>query len=174
MTVAVYVYTFLQLSGYAIDLVDTEEKRLKRFINGLNPVYKKIVVACQKPTTFDDAIDRAYTAEEVHEEELNMNTKRSGRLWFKKGGQFKNKKKRSAARNENKPVCETCRNAHKTKSSWRNTGACLICGSIEHRISCCPRVRRDNRDPQQQGQTMFPTPPQQLTWPAPPVRQQQQ
>lgn len=49
-------------------------------------------MACEKPTTFDDAIDRAYTAEEVHREELTMNTKRSGCLWFKKGGQFKNKK----------------------------------------------------------------------------------
>ena len=77
MIVAVHVHTFLHLSEYAIDLIDSKAKKVKRSLNGLNPAYKKIVVACHKPTTFDDAIDRAFTAEEVHREEMAENTKSS-------------------------------------------------------------------------------------------------
>ena len=137
MTVAMYMHTFLQLSEYSTDLMDTEVKKVRRFINGLNPTYKKIIVACQKPTKFDDVVDRAYTTEEIHREEvaMNANTKRSGSSWFKKGGQFKNKKQRSVARNENKSVCETCGKAHRTEACWRITKACLTCGSMKHRLS---------------------------------------
>ena len=92
-----YVHIFLKLSKYATDLVDTEAKKIKRFITGLNPEYKTIVFASQKPITFDDAVDRAFTAKEVHREKLAEkaeNTKRSGDSWFKKGGQFNNKNKK--------------------------------------------------------------------------------
>ena len=85
-----YVHTFLQLSKYATDLVDTEAKKVKRFLHGLNPAYKKMVVASNKPTTFDDAVDRAFMAKEVHRAELTENVKRSGNgttgSWFKRGG----------------------------------------------------------------------------------------
>ena len=37
MSVSAYVHTFLQLAKYAPDLVDTEEKKVKRFLNDLNP-----------------------------------------------------------------------------------------------------------------------------------------
>ncbi|XXG85952.1 hypothetical protein AAC387_Pa11g0946 [Persea americana] len=139
-----------------------------------------------RPTTFDDAVDRAYTAEEVHREELaeNESTKRSSGekstgSWFKKGGRFKdkNKKQKFTARTENKPVCETCGKAHKTELCWRTTGACLVCGSLEHKRAQCPKARRDDRAPSQQtaqGQAALPAPPQRLALPAPPRQQQQQ
>ena len=86
-----YVHTFLQLSRYATDLVDTETKKVKRFLHGFSLTYKKMVMASNKPTTFDDAIDRSFTAEEVHREEMAKNSKRSGGgtitgSWFKRGG----------------------------------------------------------------------------------------
>ena len=105
---SVYVHTFLQLSRYATDLVDTKEKKVKRFLHGLNLTYKKMVMASNKPTTFGEAVDRAFTVEEVHREEMTENSKRSSSgttgSWFKKGvGQYKNKNKRQkfAARTEN-------------------------------------------------------------------------
>ena len=74
-----YVHIFLKLSKYATDLVDTEAKKVKRFLNGLNPTYKKMIVASNKPTTSDDVVDRAFTTEEGHREEAieNENAKRS-------------------------------------------------------------------------------------------------
>ncbi|XXG69580.1 hypothetical protein AAC387_Pa06g2404 [Persea americana] len=79
LTVSAYVHTFLQLSKYATDLVDTEDKKVKRFLNGLNPTYKKMVLVSNKPVTFDDAIDRAYIAKEIHREKIaeNESAKRS-------------------------------------------------------------------------------------------------
>ena len=77
MTVSIYVHTFLQLSKYATDLVDTEEKKVKRFLQGLNPTYKKMVLASNKPNTFSEAVDRAFTAKEVHREEMAENAKKS-------------------------------------------------------------------------------------------------
>lgn len=105
MTVAVYVHTCLQLSKYATDPIDIETKKVKRFINSLNPAYRKMVVAGQKPTLFDDAVDKGYAVEEVYKEKIAMNarTKRSGSSWFKKGGQFNNKKKKNVIRAKNKP-----------------------------------------------------------------------
>ena len=116
-----------------------------------------MVVALIKPTTFDDAMDKTFTAEEVHREEAieNENAKKisSGTTgsWVKRGGQFKNKNKKQkfAARNENRSVCETYGKAHKTELCWRTTGACLVCGSLEHRTAQCPRARRDDRAPYQ-------------------------
>ena len=116
LTVSTCVHTFLQLSKIATYLADTEAKKVKRFINRLNPLYKAIVVAYQTRATFDDAVDRAFTAEEVHREKMAMNTKRSGNSWFKKGGQSKDKRQKQTfvARNENRPIYETCGKAHKT------------------------------------------------------------
>ena len=63
MTVSAYVHIFFRLFKYATDLVVTEAKKVKRFIAGLNPKYKTIVLVGQKPTSFDDAIDGVFTAE---------------------------------------------------------------------------------------------------------------
>ena len=94
-----------------------------------------MVVALIKPTTFDDAMDKTFTAEEVHKEEAieNENAKKisSGTTgsWVKRGGQFKNKNKKQKF-----AAYEACGKAHKTELCWRTTGACLVCGSLEHRM----------------------------------------
>ena len=45
-----YVHTFLQLSKYAEDLINTE-KKVDRFIDGVNPAYVEHVVAFRRPKT---------------------------------------------------------------------------------------------------------------------------
>ena len=140
------------------------------------------MVAGHKPTTFDDAVDRVFTAEEIHREKTAANTKISGDSWFKNGGQSKDKrqKQRFVARNErngNRPVCENCGKAHRTDLCWRTTGACVVRGSLEQKMTQCPRARRDTKAPYQhsaQGQAVLLTPPQRLTLPAPSRQQEQQ
>ena len=40
-----------------------EAKKVERFIEGLRPSIQQDVTMCQRPTTFDDAVVRAYYAE---------------------------------------------------------------------------------------------------------------
>ena len=114
-----------------------------------------IVVAGQKPTTFDDAVNRAFTTEEIHREKTAVNTKKSGDSWFKKGGQPMDKKQKQRfvarnERNESRPICETCGKAHRTEFCWKTTGACLVCGSLGYIMAQCPRARRDDKAPYHQ------------------------
>ena len=71
------VHTFLQLSKYAEDLINTEEKKVDRFIDGMNPAYVEHVVAFKRPETFDDAVDRGFSSEEVALREKANNFKRN-------------------------------------------------------------------------------------------------
>lgn len=86
MTVAIYIHTFLQLSKFAKDLVDTEEKKVKRFVGGLYPMYKEQVVMCKRPKTFKDTVDKTYTAKEVNIKKRNADPKR-GFVQTRKGFQ---------------------------------------------------------------------------------------
>lgn len=45
MSVAVHVHAFLQLSKFAKDMVDTKEKKVKRFVGGLHPLYEEDAMA---------------------------------------------------------------------------------------------------------------------------------
>ena len=38
------------------------------------------------------------------------------------------------------PICPHCERKHKGEC-WRLTGACLVCGSNEHKVIDCPRER---------------------------------
>ena len=177
---AEYVYTFLQLSKYATELVDTEAKKVKRFLLGSNPEYKTIVLAGRRPTTLDGAVDRAYIAEEVQrEKEAGAAIAKKDSEGNKKGGRPRHKRQRrrsnpsdeKSERRENKPVCDTCGKTHRTELCWRTTGACSVCSSMEHKMAYCPKARRDVKAPYQQpaqNQAALPAPPQRLALPAPP------
>lgn len=135
---------FVLSYSWATELVDTEAKKVKRFLLGLSPEYKTVVLAWQKPTTSDDAVDRAYTAEEVQrEKEAGAAIAKKDGEGNKKGGQSRHKRQRQrtnprdekSERRENKPVCDTCGKTHGTELRWRTTGASSVCGSMEHRMA---------------------------------------
>ena len=77
MAVAIYLHTFLRLFEFAKELIDTEAKKVKRFIGGLHPMYEEHVVMYKGPETFDDAVDRVYTAEEMAIKNRSADPKRS-------------------------------------------------------------------------------------------------
>ena len=58
-----YVREFSLLSRYATDEVDTEEKRRKRFMKGLNP-YMRMQLRLTKPTEFQELVDATITLED--------------------------------------------------------------------------------------------------------------
>ena len=66
MTVLEYVTKFERLARYARELIDTERKKIDKFIDGLHPGLRAHVIGVIPPPTFDDAVKRAYTFEDIH------------------------------------------------------------------------------------------------------------
>ena len=60
MTVLEYVTKFERLSRYAPELIDTMEKKVTRFLEGLNPLIEKDATGNTPPATFEEAVKRAY------------------------------------------------------------------------------------------------------------------
>ena len=58
-----FVREFSVLSRYAIDEVDTEEKRQKRFMKGLSP-YMKMQLRLSRPKEFQELVNAAITLED--------------------------------------------------------------------------------------------------------------
>jgi hypothetical protein len=58
--ILLYVIEFSELSRYAPDEVDTEEKRVKRFMKGLNP-YMRMQLRLTRHHKFQELVDSAIT-----------------------------------------------------------------------------------------------------------------
>lgn len=54
------IHKFTRLSQFTEDIIDTEEKRIKRLLRGLLPGIHKDITTVIRPQTYDDAIKRAY------------------------------------------------------------------------------------------------------------------
>ena len=139
---AEYIHTFLQLATYAEDLINTEENKVDRFIDGMNLEYMEHVVAFKRPETFDDAVDRGFSAEEVALRKNADDFKRNP-SYLRKGQQQKKMKGVASGSGVAKPRCNNCgKMGHASETCWRALGACLVCGSMEHRAATCPRTRQ--------------------------------
>ena len=64
LSVAEYIHEFTKLSRFPTRSVDTEEKKIERFLEGLKAEIHKDVTAIMKPLNFDEAVTRAYWSEE--------------------------------------------------------------------------------------------------------------
>ncbi|XP_071685453.1 uncharacterized protein [Lolium perenne] len=65
-----YLVEFDRLSRYAAEDVNTEEKRIKRFLKGMNP-FLKMQLNLTKCTRFHELVDTAITLENDYEEVQN-------------------------------------------------------------------------------------------------------
>ena len=66
MTVLEYVTKFERLSRYAPELIDTMEKKVTRFLEGLSPNIEKDAMGNTPPATFEEAMKRAYKYEHFY------------------------------------------------------------------------------------------------------------
>ena len=71
MTVLQYVTKFERLSCYAAELVDTEEKKIIKFLEGLNPFIEQHATVVVLPATFQEAVKKAYKFEDIHNQIIN-------------------------------------------------------------------------------------------------------
>ena len=58
MTVLEYVTKFERLARYARELIDTEQKKIMKFLEGLNPIIKRDAIGVVPPATFDEAVKK--------------------------------------------------------------------------------------------------------------------
>lgn len=72
MTVLEYLTKFERLSRYAPELVDTVEKKIAKFLEGLNPIIERDATGVIPPTTFEEAVKRAYKFENFHHKILRL------------------------------------------------------------------------------------------------------
>ena len=82
MTVIEYETKFTKLSRFAVHMVDTDDKKARRFIGGLNSNIRRMVT--QRGITYEEAVDKALTQEEENqkyhmekEREIGIRGKRS-------------------------------------------------------------------------------------------------
>ncbi|XXG88487.1 hypothetical protein AAC387_Pa12g0687 [Persea americana] len=66
MTVLEYLTKFERLPRYAPELIDTEEKKITKFLEGLHPVIEWDATSVVLPATFAEAIKRAYKFESIN------------------------------------------------------------------------------------------------------------
>nr|XP_027062893.1 uncharacterized protein LOC113689301 [Coffea arabica] len=77
LSVAEYKERFTKLSKFAPELVVTERKRIRRFIQGLNVEIQESLAAAQI-TTFTDALDKPQRVENAKSQSKTFHARKSG------------------------------------------------------------------------------------------------
>ena len=66
MTVLEYVTKFERLARYARELIDTDQKKITKFLEGLNPILMRYAIGVVPTATFDEEVKRAYKFEYIN------------------------------------------------------------------------------------------------------------
>ena len=149
MTVLEYVTKFERLARYAPELIDTVQKKVTKFLEGLNPIIERDATGVVPPATFDEAVKRAYKFENINnkviQERKQFNQQNQRQQQSKKPRQDQNPPRQGA--------CGHCGKNHETSQCRKATGAYFKCGSLNHAIKDCPQLQTQvNRNqPQRQA-----------------------
>ena len=170
MSVTEYQREFTRLSKYAPEILVSEEEKCRRFKDDLNDHIQAYVTAFFHED-FSKIVTFALNVERVKKEERERKDKRQGKKNPGQSSSQQQQRKKfrgpqgssqpiaqatgrnttllapsvasapgGASRGQTAPHCSHCGKNHKGEC-WRLTGACLICGSKEHRARDCSRAR---------------------------------
>ena len=169
MSVTEYQREFTRLSKYAPEILVSEEEKCRRFEDGLNDHIRAHVTAFFYEY-FSKIVTCALNVERVKKEERERKYKRQGKKNLGMSNSQQQQRKKfsgpqgssqptaqttsrnttlpapsvvsapgGASRGQTAPHCSHYGRNHKGEC-WRLTGACLICGSKEHRARDCSRA----------------------------------
>ena len=168
-SVTEYVREFTRLSKYAPDMLVSEEEKCRKFEDGLSDHIRAHVTGFFHDD-FSKITACALNVERVKKEENERRDRRQGKKNPSQSSAHQQQNKRfrgprdprqptaqatgrdtilpatsvasaqgGASRGQDVPRCSHCGRKHKG-DCWRLTGACLGCGSMEHKIRECTRA----------------------------------
>ena len=169
LSVTEYVREFTRLSKYAPEMLVSEEEKCRKFEDGLSDHIRAHVIGfCYDD--FSKITTCALNVERVKKEENERKDRRQGKKNPGQSSAHQQQSKRfrgpqgsrqptaqatgretilpvpsvesaprGASRGQDVPRCSHCGRKHKG-DCWRLTGACLGCGSMEHKIRECTRA----------------------------------
>ena len=143
-----YMDQFNDLSRYAPDDVDTEAKKVERFMEGLH-LFLKMHLSVHGITLFQDLVNRAIILENEHAN-LSEERRKKARVDPRPMGQHSRPMMQGRERfhmlpprpnfpNQQmfSPRCGKCGKGHATRDCMTGTGACFKCGKPgHHKINC--------------------------------------
>ena len=170
MSVTEYQREFTRLSKYAPEILVSEKERCRKFEDGINDhIWAHVTGFCHED--FSKIVTCALNVERVKKEENDRNERRRGKKKPSQSSAYQQQSKKfkgpqgsnqlTVQATSNKNIlptpsvasaqggvskgqvflhCPHCGRNHKGEC-WKLTGACLVCGSNEHKVKDCPRAR---------------------------------
>ncbi|KAK1694169.1 hypothetical protein QYE76_010866 [Lolium multiflorum] len=151
-TIQLY-HMYCRLSRYAVEEVNTEDKKKKRFMRGLNPRFK-VQLRMMRATEFHELVDAAITLEDDFKQ-LQEEKRKKAKLEPKRfvsnkpntGLSFKprfnnnyNSRRNQEFQTANQIVCHTCGfRGHTSKDCNKPKIICFGCRQEGHMLKDCPK-----------------------------------
>lgn len=145
MTVMEYGAKFTELSRFGRHLVDTEQRKVDRFEDGLDIEIRKSL-SSQAFTKYPDIYQRAMRVEKVLDE---SNAKNAPITRKSSGGSSASEKQKNITQGErmsnlsaDMKYCDYCKKRHAGTECYRATGKCFNCGKPGHIAINCPEPNK--------------------------------
>ncbi|XXG82764.1 hypothetical protein AAC387_Pa10g0656 [Persea americana] len=137
------------------------EKKIAKFLEGLNPIIERDATGVVPLVTFEEAVRRAYKFENLNNKIFKIQGKAPAHQQNHPPRNQQNKRSRQEQNVQNALVCVHCGKNHESAQCRTITGACFRSGSMAHQLKDCPRLaRQGKRQNQQQQGAQRQAPPQ--------------
>ncbi|KAK1612302.1 hypothetical protein QYE76_035975 [Lolium multiflorum] len=150
-----YVREFSKLSRYAVEEVNTEDKKKKRFLRGLSPQFK-VQLRMMRATEFQELVDAAITLEDdfkqlqeekrkkaKYEPKRFVSNKPNTSLSFKpryNNNNNSNQRRNQGYQSANQIICHSCGlKGHVMKDCKKPKIICFGCRQEGHMLKDCPK-----------------------------------